>query len=144
MHTTSPQNPAERDRVIDFRGVLVRDLIDRAGPAGDAGELTFVSIDAFRSAVSVADARRFRMLLAIEADGQPLQRSAGGPIFLVHPHSEQPEVSISQPLVQDTAPCEGKPSAIEHVHGWPLGPALEPSHISSPPTSPSPQSEHSR
>src|SRR5262245_33769914 len=66
--TVSPHNTADRDRPIDFRGVLVRDLLDRTGVGEGVTELTFVSIDAFRAAVSVVDARRFRMLLAIEAD----------------------------------------------------------------------------
>lgn len=91
VRTTNPQNPGERARVVDFRGLLVRDLLDRAGAAPEATEVTFVALDAFRSTVAIADLRAYRVLLAIAADGAPIERSAGGPIFLVFPHSEQPE-----------------------------------------------------
>jgi hypothetical protein len=95
--TTSPQDPTRAGQVIDFRGVLVRDLLDRVGVAGDATELTFVSIDAFRTPVAIADARRFRTLLALAADGVAIPRAQGGPIFLVHPHSEAPETVTLYP-----------------------------------------------
>ncbi len=97
VKTTSPQDPAHAGQVIDFRGVLVRDVIDRVGVAGGAGDLTFVSIDAFRSPVAIADVRRFRTLLALEADGKPIPRAEGGPIFLVHPHLESPETVALYP-----------------------------------------------
>lgn len=81
----------------DFRGVLVRDLIDPLQPAADAREVTFVAIDGFRATVQIADVRAYRMLLAIEADGAPIPRTAGGPIFLVHPISENPGLAAKYP-----------------------------------------------
>lgn len=97
VRTRNPQNPSDRARVIDFRGVLVRDVLDRyaADPAAD--EVTFVALDGFRSTVPAADLRRYRVLLAIEADGAPIDRSAGGPIFLVFPHDESPETQARYP-----------------------------------------------
>jgi len=91
VRTQNPQNPTARGQVVDFRGVLVRDLLDRfaADPAAD--EVTFVALDGFRSTVPTADLRRYRVLLAIAADGAAIDRSAGGPIFLVFPHDEAPE-----------------------------------------------------
>ncbi len=97
VKTVSPQDPAHAGKVTDFRGVLVRDAIDRAGALPGADELTFVSIDAFRAPVAIADVRRFRTLLAIEADGAPIKPADGGPIFLVHPHSESPETVALYP-----------------------------------------------
>jgi hypothetical protein len=97
VQTTSPQDPAHASKVTDFRGVLVRDVLDRVGAGASVGELTFVSIDAFRAPVAVADVRRFRTLLAIEADGAPIPRAQGGPIFLVHPHRESPETVALYP-----------------------------------------------
>lgn len=91
VQTVDPQNPTDRARVIDFRGVLVRDLLDRFAAAPDAREVTFVAIDGFRSTVEQASLRRFRVLLAIAADGAAIDRSRGGPIYLVFPHSESPE-----------------------------------------------------
>jgi hypothetical protein len=95
--TTSPQDPAHAGKVTDFRGVMIRDLLDRVGVTGAATELTFVSIDAFRAPVEIADVRRFRTLLALEADGKEIARAEGGPLFLVHPHSESPETRTLYP-----------------------------------------------
>lgn len=89
--TVNPQNPTDRARVIDFRGVLVRDLLDRFAAAPDAREVTFVALDGFRSTVEQASLRQFRVLLAIAADGAAIDRATGGPIYLVFPHSESPE-----------------------------------------------------
>jgi hypothetical protein len=96
VETINVQNP-DKQSPTDFRGILVRDLLDRFAADPSAGELTFVAVDAFRATVSAADARAMRMLLAIEADGAPIPPSSGGPIFLVHPHSESPEARAKYP-----------------------------------------------
>ena len=57
VRTVNPQNPTERDRVIDFRGVLVRDLLDRYRAAAGVTEVTFVAIDGFRSTIDLAGLR---------------------------------------------------------------------------------------
>ncbi len=97
LHTKSPQNPADPDAIIDFRGVRVRDLLRRFPPAGAATEVTFLAYDAYRSTVQIADIERFDITLAIEADGQPIPRGSGGPIFLVFPHTSQPETQSLYP-----------------------------------------------
>ena len=97
VETLNIQNP-EKKTPTDFRGLLVRDVLDQFGAAPDATEVTVVAIDGFRATVQIADARAFRMLLAIEADGAPIPRSSGGPIFLVFPFSENgPELRTRYP-----------------------------------------------
>ncbi len=95
--TTQPQDPTRKGVQIDFQGVLVRSLLERVGAQPEATEVTFVAIDAFRAPVAIADARRFDMLLAIAADGKPIPRDQGGPIFLIHPHTSQPETQTLYP-----------------------------------------------
>ncbi len=97
VRTTNPQNPGDRSRVVDYRGVLVRDLLDRFAAAPAADETTFVALDGFRSTVPTADLRRYRVLLAIAADGAPIDRSSGGPIYLVFPYGESPETETRFP-----------------------------------------------
>jgi hypothetical protein len=76
----------------------VRDLLARFAAAPEASEATMVAIDGFRATVQIADAQRYRMLLAIEADGAPIPRTSGGPIFLIHPFSESgPELREKYP-----------------------------------------------
>lgn len=96
VQTINVQNP-DKQTPTDFRGVLVRDLLDRFAADPAAAEITAVAVDAFRATVQAADARAMRMLLAIEADGAPIPPSSGGPIFLVHPHSESPEARVKYP-----------------------------------------------
>src|SRR5205085_7545157 len=48
-------------------------------------------VDGFRATVKTADAREYRMLLAIRANGAAIPRSSGGPIFLIHPFTESPK-----------------------------------------------------
>jgi DMSO/TMAO reductase YedYZ molybdopterin-dependent catalytic subunit len=85
--TLDPQATG-RTTPIDFRGVLVRDLLDRVGARDGATEITFVSRDAFRATIALGDARGSRILLAIEADGARIPPDHGGPIYLVFPWSE--------------------------------------------------------
>src|ERR1041384_6263619 len=86
VKTIDPQATG-RTTPIDYRGVLVRDLLDRAG-ARTATEITFVSRDAYPSTIDLADARSSRILLAVEADGARIAPDHGGPIYLVFPWSE--------------------------------------------------------
>ena len=96
VETIDVQNP-DKQTPTKFRGVLVRDLLDRFAADPAAVEATVVAVDAFRATVQIADARAMRMLLAIEAEGAPIPPSSGGPIFLVHPHSESPEARAKYP-----------------------------------------------
>lgn len=97
VKTLNIQNP-DKKTPTDFRGLLVRDVLDQFGAAPDATEATVVAIDGFRATVQIADARAYRMLLSIEADGAPIPRSSGGPIFLVHPITENgPELLARYP-----------------------------------------------
>ncbi|MEZ4361314.1 MAG: molybdopterin-dependent oxidoreductase [Kofleriaceae bacterium] len=91
VKTINPHNPADRDKRIDYRGVRVSELLDRFEAAPAADELTFVSIDGYRSTLDVAATREFPVTLAIEADGAPIDRWHGGPIYLVFPHSDEPD-----------------------------------------------------
>jgi hypothetical protein len=82
--TMDVQQPARTTPIV-FRGVAVRDLLDRFHASPGATEVTAVSIDGFRATFAAADARAHPVLLAIEADGAPIPQARGGPIYLVYP-----------------------------------------------------------
>ena len=96
LQTVNPQNP-DRKTPTNFRGVLVRDLLTRFEADPAATEATVVAIDGFRATVQLADARAHDMMLALEADGAPIPKSSGGPIFLVHPWSDSEEMHWKYP-----------------------------------------------
>lgn len=84
--------PGSVDKMHEFRGVLVSKLLDRLGVAPGVDSVTFVAFDAYRATVRLEDIRRYPILLAIERDGKPMTRSEGGPIKLVFPSSQFPEL----------------------------------------------------
>jgi hypothetical protein len=85
------------DAIFDFQGVLVSTLLEKSGIAADANEVTFVAFDAYRVPVSVADLRRYPILLAMQKNGQPIPRSQGGPLYLIFPISQYPELRPKYP-----------------------------------------------
>lgn len=91
VRTINPHDLLHPEQVVDYRGVAVSDLLERFGAAPAATEATFVSIDGYRSTIDVEDTRRFPITLAIAADGVPIDRWHGGPIYLVFPHTEVAE-----------------------------------------------------
>lgn len=90
--TPDPNYPADPNAILDFRGITVSQLLDRFGVAPDATEVTFVAFDGFRTTISIADLRRYPIILALERNGKPLSRQQGGPLYLVFPHTQYPEL----------------------------------------------------
>jgi DMSO/TMAO reductase YedYZ molybdopterin-dependent catalytic subunit len=76
-----------------WRGLRIDALVDHAGAAADAREVTLLAYDGFRATVQLEDARRVPIILAHEVDGRPLARDAGGPLYAVYPIDEHPELS---------------------------------------------------
>jgi len=75
---------------VHWRGVPVRDLLDRAG-AGDDAEVTVHSIQEGRSPsaqseLNVVHARDADTLLALEANGEALHPDHGAPLRLIGPN----------------------------------------------------------
>ena len=96
VHVLAPASTlvqADTGASVDYRGVRVSTLLDRVQPAEGADELTFVAFDGYRSTISAKDARAFPIILALEADGVRLTRSTAGPLFLVFPIREYPDLA---------------------------------------------------
>jgi len=91
VRTTVATDVADK-KVVEFRGVRLQDLLERAGMAPGVSEVTCVAFDAYRATVPVEDIRRYPILLALERDGQPIPRKQGGPLCLVFPESDHKEL----------------------------------------------------
>lgn len=91
VRTINPHDLLHPEQLVDYRGVAIAELLERFGAAPAATEVTFVSIDGYRSTIDVEDTKRFPVALAVAADGAPIDRWHGGPMYLVFPHSEVPE-----------------------------------------------------
>lgn len=83
-----PEGSVERH--ARFRVVTLDELLDRVGGSEGHREVTLVAYDGFRATIDVADLEAHPIGLALEADGHPIERASGGPLFTVFPISETP------------------------------------------------------
>lgn len=68
---------------VRWRGVRLRDLLDRAGVQPSATAVRFVSFDGtYTESLTLGQARRDDVLVAYELDGEPLSSAHGGPARL--------------------------------------------------------------
>lgn len=69
---------------VPWRGVLLRDLLDRAGVQPGAAALTFTSFDGvYTESLTLDQARRDDVLVAYRMEGAPVTTAHGGPVRLV-------------------------------------------------------------
>jgi hypothetical protein len=90
--TRDPYNTNNPKQVFNFRGVPVSELLDLFGVAPNVTEVTFVSHDAYRVTVKIADLRRYPITIAMERDREKISRIEGGPLYLIFPYTEFPEI----------------------------------------------------
>jgi DMSO/TMAO reductase YedYZ molybdopterin-dependent catalytic subunit len=68
---------------VEWKGVRLREVLDRAGVQGDAGAVRFVSFDgSYRESLTLDQARRDDVLVAYELEGEALSSEHGGPARL--------------------------------------------------------------
>jgi len=68
---------------VEWKGVRLADLLDRAGVQSDARAIRFHSFDgAYTESLTLAQARRADVIVAYEMEGSPLSDEHGGPVRL--------------------------------------------------------------
>jgi DMSO/TMAO reductase YedYZ molybdopterin-dependent catalytic subunit len=68
---------------VEWKGVRLREVLDRAGVQADAGAVRFVSFDGtYSESLTLGQARRDDVLVAYELEGEPLSAEHGGPARL--------------------------------------------------------------
>lgn len=73
-----------RVRDVPWRGVLVRDLLDRAGVRSGAAALRLSSYDGeYTESLTLDQARRDDVLVAYRMEGGPITQAHGGPVRLL-------------------------------------------------------------
>jgi hypothetical protein len=77
--------------MVRYSGVRVQDLVRGVGE--HASDVTVLASDGFRGTVEMDDVRLFPIILALDANGTPLERDHGGPIYSVFPFSSHPELA---------------------------------------------------
>jgi hypothetical protein len=80
------------DASHEFTGVLLSDFLDTIGVSAASAHLHFVAIDDYEVEISVADVRKWPVLLATKMDGQPMSIADKGPMRVVFPYDQYPEI----------------------------------------------------
>jgi hypothetical protein len=73
-----------------FEGVLMRDLLDGLG--AEAKKVTVVALNDYKIDISTEDFDKYPVLLAMKMDGKPLRIRDKGPLWLIYPQDDFPEL----------------------------------------------------
>jgi DMSO/TMAO reductase YedYZ molybdopterin-dependent catalytic subunit len=68
-----------------FRGVPLKDLLDRAGVRTGATKVTYAAVDGYTDSIHISKAFDEHVLLVYEMNGAPLPSEHGGPVRLLVP-----------------------------------------------------------
>ena len=74
-----------------YTGVLLRDLLDKQG-LQKATKLNAKALNDYVTTITVADVYKYDVLLALTQDGKLLTRRNKGPVWVIYPLSQHPEL----------------------------------------------------
>lgn len=74
-----------------YTGVLLRDFLDKQG-LQKAAKLNAKALNDYVTTIAVADAYKYDVLLALTQDGKLLSRRNKGPVWVIYPLSQHPEL----------------------------------------------------
>ena len=77
---------------VSYRGPLMRDVLAQLGLDG-AKSVRLVAANDYFVDIPTEDFRAYDAILAMEADGKPLSRRDKGPLWLMYPISDHPELN---------------------------------------------------
>lgn len=90
--TKTPWYPAAHK----FTGPLLRDVLAAAGvPADAAGQARCVALNDYKVDIPLDDLRRYDVVLARLIDDKPIGVREKGPLFVIYPFDERPELRTS-------------------------------------------------
>jgi hypothetical protein len=98
--TVSPTRPPFPDTPVHFRTIPIGSLLERwfhGTTWPDDQTITFLADDGFRVTIALHDALSYPIGLAVAGDGQALHRAECGPLYLVFPHTQYPELVEKYP-----------------------------------------------
>ncbi len=80
------------DEDLEFTGVLLSAFLDAVGTSPDATTVTFRAIDDYEVEITIADIRRWPIMLATQTNGKPMTLEDKGPTRVVLPFDQFPEI----------------------------------------------------
>lgn len=94
-----------------LKGPLLTELLRAAGAAQEGTRLLLRAIDGYNVFVSLADARKYRFIVATHLDGQPMPLGGLGPVWAVYDADRYAEMA-TKPVAERFALC---PWALYHI-----------------------------
>jgi len=85
--------PGMDDKFHTVRGPLMRDILALAGVNGTKMEA--MALDQYQIEIPVEDVTRYDVIVATSVDGAPLTVRTKGPIWLVYPSFDNPELRLN-------------------------------------------------
>ena len=83
-------------RPREFTGPLLRDLLAEAGlPAAGGTTARCIALNDYRVDIPLEDARRIDVVVARLLDGKPMSVREKGPLFVIYPFDDRPELRTS-------------------------------------------------
>ena len=79
------------DGEVSYRGPLVRDVLAHLG-LERADTIRLTAANDYYVDIPTSDFRRYNVILALEADGKRLSRREKGPLWVMYPISDHPEL----------------------------------------------------
>ena len=79
------------DGVKEFAGPLARDVLAMVGAKGS--NVVATALNDYKVTIPVSDFENYPVLLALSMDGQKLSRRDKGPMWIVYPRDEYPELA---------------------------------------------------
>jgi hypothetical protein len=99
------------NKVHTLSGPLLTDVLKAAGVTGDAGKLAMQAVDGYAPTISIADARKYRFIVATHMDGQTMALGGLGPLWGVYDPDRFPDMA-AKPVSERFALC---PWALYHI-----------------------------
>ena len=94
-----------------LRGPLMTDVLKACGVTGDAGKLAMRAVDGYSPTISIADARKYRFVVATHLDGKAMPLGGLGPLWAIYDADRFPDMA-AKAFDQRFAQC---PWALYHI-----------------------------
>ncbi len=92
-------------------GPLLTDIVAASGASADATRILLRAIDGYNVIVSLADAKKYRFIVATHLDGHPMPLGGLGPLWAVYDADRFPEM-VAKPVSERFGLC---PWGLYHI-----------------------------
>lgn len=89
QHETITHTPWH-DGVIGFSGPLVRAILEAVDAEGE--DIRVIALNEYSATVPISDFKNYDVILAMQANGKALRIRDQGPLFVIYPFDQHPEL----------------------------------------------------